>query len=143
MELTLSEMFENLRAKVPMPLMAKLVMDRALPPEKVDTWFEENRDRQYTRDLLFSTVFELMNLVAVKVFTSTHAAYQADKEAMAVSVTSLYNKINAVDPMTSRAMVRGAAVELEKTVMALKGARPGLLPGLPGRRDCPGACHLG
>jgi IS4 transposase len=129
MELTLSEMFENLRAKVPMPLMAKLVMDRALPPEKVDTWFEENRDRQYTRDLLFSTVFELMNLVAVKVFTSTHAAYQADKEAMAVSVTSLYNKINAVDPMTSRAMVRGAAVELEKTVMALKGARPGLLPG--------------
>ena len=88
MELTLSEMFENLRAKVPMPLMAKLVMDRALPPEKVDTWFEENRDRQYTRDLLFSTVFELMNLVAVKVFTSTHAAYQADKEAMAVSVTS-------------------------------------------------------
>ena len=129
MKSVFSEVFEYFRAKLPMPLMAKLVMDRALPPEKVDTWFEESRDRQYTRNLLFSTVFELMNLVAVKVFPSTHAAYQADKKAMAVSVTSLYNKINAVDPITSRAMVRGAAVELGKTVMALKGARPGLLPG--------------
>jgi len=129
MKSVFSEVFEYFRAKLPMPLMAKLVMDRALPPEKVDTWFEESRDRQYTRNLLFSTVFELMNLVAVKVFPSTHAAYQADKKAMAVSVTSLYNKINAVDPITSRAMVRGAAVELGKTVMGLKGARPGLLPG--------------
>ena len=30
MELGLSEMFENLRAKLPMPLMAQLVMNPAL-----------------------------------------------------------------------------------------------------------------
>ena len=86
----LSEMFKNLRAMVAMPLMAKLVMNWALPPEMVDTWFEKSRDRQYKRDLLFSSVFELMNLVAVKVFTTTHAAYEAEKVAIAVSVTSLY-----------------------------------------------------
>jgi len=129
MALVLSEMFENLRAKLPMPLMARLVMDRALPPEMVDMWFEKSRNRQYKRELLFSTVFELMNLVAVKVFTTTHAAYQADKEAIAVSVTSVYNKINAVDTRTSRAVVREAAVELGKTVLALKGQRPEMLPG--------------
>ena len=129
MALVLSEMFENLRAKLPMPLMARLVMDRALPPEMVDMWFEKSRNRQYKRELLFSTVFELMNLVAVKVFTTTHAAYQADKEAIAVSVTSVYNKINAVDTRTSRAVVREAAVELGKTVLALNGQRPEMLPG--------------
>lgn len=129
MGLTHSEMFEQLSARLPMPLMAKLVLERALPPEKVDAWFEENRERQYTRDLLFSTVFELMSLVAVKVFPSTHAAYQAGKDAIAVSVTSLYNKVNAVDPKTSRAVVREAAVELGKTVKTLKGQRPDLLPG--------------
>lgn len=124
-----SEVFDCCRAKAPMPLMAGLVMERTLTAEKVDAWFEASRDLQYTRSLLFSTVFELMNLVAVKVFTTTHAAYQADKEAIAVSVTSLYNKINAVDPRTSRAVVREAAVELGKTVLALKGQRPEMLPG--------------
>lgn len=127
--LVLSEMFECFRAKLPMPLMAKLVLERALPPEKVDAWFEENRERQYTRNLLFSSVFELMSLVAVKVFPTTHAAYQADKDAVAVSITSLYNKINAIDIKTSRAVVREAAVELGNTVKALKGQRPDLLPG--------------
>jgi IS4 transposase len=124
-----SEMFQHFSAKVPMPLMARLVLERALPPEKVDAWFAESRVRQYTRDLLFSSVFELMSLVAVKVFTSTHAAYQANKDAIGVSVTSVYNKINAVDGNTSRAVVRESAVELGKTIKALKGERPALLPG--------------
>ena len=129
MGLVASEMFEHLRAKLPMPLMAKLILERALPPEKVDAWFEESRKRQYTRELLFSTVFELMSLVAVKVFPSTHAAYQVDKDAIKVSVTSLYNKINSVDIKTSRSIVRESALELGKTVKALHGQRPEMLPG--------------
>lgn len=129
MELFVSEMFEKISARVPMPLMAKLVLERALPPEKVNAWFEESRERQYTQTLLFSSVFDLMSLVAVKVFPSTHAAYQVDKAAIAVSVTSLYNKINAVDSKTSRAIVRESAVDLGKTVKTLKGQRPDLLPG--------------
>ena len=129
MESVVSEVFQHCSAKVPMPVMAKLVMERALRPEKIDGWFEENRERQYTRELLFSSVFQVMSLVAVKVFPSTHAAYQADKDAIAVSVTSLYNKINSVDGKTSRALVRESAVELGKSVKALKGQRPDLLAG--------------
>jgi IS4 transposase len=129
MGLVVSEMFEQISARLPMSLMAKLVLERALPPEKVDAWFEKSRDRQYTQTLLFSSVFNLMSLVAVKVFPSTHAAYQVDKDAIAVSVTSLYNKINAVDSKTSRVIVRESAVELGKTVKTLKGQRPDMLPG--------------
>lgn len=43
-------------------------------------------------------------------------------------MTSLYNKINAIDSKTSRAIVR-SAVEFGKTVKTLKGQRPDLLPG--------------
>ena len=118
MGLAVNEMFEHLSAKLPMSVMAKLVLERALPPEKVNAWFEASRGRQYTRELLFSSVFELMSLVALKVFPSTHAAFQVDKDAIKVSVTSLYNKINAVDTKTSRAVVREATVELGKTVKA-------------------------
>jgi len=127
MKVDFSELFELFIAKVPMPLIARLVMERTLPPAKVDAWFEASRDLQYTRNLLFSSVLELMTLVAVKVFPSTHAAYQADKDAIAVSVTSLYNKINAVHTRTSREIVRESALELGKTVRALKGQRPDLL----------------
>lgn len=129
MGLVVSEAFKHCRARVPMSVMAKLVMERDLPPEKVDAWFDQSRDRQYTRELLFSSMFKVMSLVAVKVFTSTHAAFQADKDAVAVSVTSLYNKLNAVDGKTSRAVVRESAVELGKSVKALKGQRPDPLPG--------------
>jgi len=124
-----SEVFDRFTERLPMPVMAKLVMERVLPPEKVNAWFEDNRERQYTRSLLFSTVFELMVLMAVKVFKSTHAAYQANKKRMIVSVTSLYNKINQVEGSTSRAMVREAAVELGETVKALGAQRKALLPG--------------
>jgi len=127
MKLGFSELFELFIERVPMPLIARLVMERTLSPAKVDAWFEASRDLQYTRDLLFSSVFELMTLVAVKVFPSTHAAYQADRDAISVSVTSLYNKINAVHTRTSREIVRESAVELGKTVRALKGQRPDLL----------------
>jgi IS4 transposase len=129
MGLVLSETFEHFSAKLPMPVMAKLVLERVLPPEKVDAWFEENRERQYTRDLLFSSVFQLMSLVAVKVFPSTHAAFQADKDAIGVSVISVYGKLKAIETKTSRAVVRESAVELGGTVKALKGSRPDLLFG--------------
>jgi hypothetical protein len=91
MGMVVGEMLEYIRRRLPMPLMAKPVLERAVPPERVDAWFEQSRERQYTRDLLFPSVFELMSLVAVKVFPSTHAAYQFDKDAIAVPVTSLYN----------------------------------------------------
>ena len=129
MGLVVSRSFEHFSAKLPMPVMAKLVLERVLPPEKVNAWFELNRERQYTRDLLFSSVFELMSLVAVKVFPSTHAAYQADKDAIGVSVISVYNKLKAIDTKTSRAVVRESAIELGRTVKALKGSRPDLLAG--------------
>jgi IS4 transposase len=121
--------FEQFSSKLPMPVMAKLVLERALPPDKVDAWFEASRERQYTRDLLFSSVFQLMTLVAVKVFPSTHAAFQADKDAIPVSVISVYNKTKAVHVRTSRTIVRGSAEELGKMVTGLKGQRPDLLPG--------------
>jgi hypothetical protein len=40
----------------------------------VDEVFEEHRGRQYTRELLFSTVVDLMGLVALGMRPSLHAA---------------------------------------------------------------------
>jgi hypothetical protein len=56
--------------------MVQALLERVLSPEKLDAWFERTAVAQYTRELLFSTVFELMNLVVFKTFPSVHAAYQ-------------------------------------------------------------------
>ena len=58
------------------PLMAQAAMEHALSPRVVDQLFEETADRQYTRDLLFSSVVGLMSLVVCRIRPSINAAYQ-------------------------------------------------------------------
>ena len=62
--------------RTPITVMARAVIERVFEPAKLDRWFEKARERQYTRELLFSSVFELMSLVAFKVFPTVHAAYR-------------------------------------------------------------------
>jgi hypothetical protein len=46
-------------------VMARTALDCAFPPDWVDLVFEATRQRQYARELLFSTVVELMTLVSL------------------------------------------------------------------------------
>jgi hypothetical protein len=69
-------------------------MEHALAPEALDALFVEHADKQYTRELLFSSVVDLMSVVVSKVTPSVHAAYQAVAETLPVSLTSVYNKLN-------------------------------------------------
>jgi hypothetical protein len=97
----------------------------------LDEWFEDVTEKQYTRELLFSSAFELMSLVVFKAFGSVHSAYQATRTeaAITVSVTSVYNKLNGVEAQTSRALVRDTAGQLSHVVEDVKGARSSWLAG--------------
>ncbi|OLY72640.1 transposase, partial [Pseudomonas sp. ATCC PTA-122608] len=53
------ERFEKL---APASVMTKLVLEQAVDAEWVDKVFDDHRQRQYSRELLFSTVVELMSL---------------------------------------------------------------------------------
>lgn len=65
--------------------MARLALELAMPAEWVDEVFEANRQLQYPRELLFSTVVELMSLVALGLRPSLHAAAR-QMENLPVSV---------------------------------------------------------
>lgn len=73
-ETVLTQVFQRFAEYAPMPVMARLVLDRVLTPATLNAWFEKTTERQYTRALLFSSVFEVMSLGAFKVFPSVHAA---------------------------------------------------------------------
>jgi IS4 transposase len=112
----------------PVTVMAHLALLRALDPEWVDALFEQHRQRQYTRELLFSTVVDIMAVVAVGLQPSVHAAAQA-REDLPVSLAALYDKINNTEPSLARALVAGSAQRLAPVVKEIRGNQAPLCPG--------------
>jgi IS4 transposase len=126
----LKPIFDRFAKKSPICVMARGLMERVLNPDQLDKWFEQAAEKQYTRDLLFSSVFDIMSEVVSGARKSVHAAYQASKEDICVSVTSVYNKLNGIEVKTSANLVRYAAGEVKEIIEKLGGAKPPILPGL-------------
>jgi len=120
--------FDRFAKKSPVCVIARGLMERVLNPEQIDQWFEQAAEQQYTRELLFSTLFDMMSDVVCGARKSVHSSYQASKEDIRVSIASVYNKLNGVEVKTSAALVRYAAGEMKEIIEKL-GARPSLLPG--------------
>lgn len=102
---------ERCAEQSPVTVMARLALQRALEPAWLDELFERERGAQYTRELLFSTIVELMSVVAVGLRPSVHAAAKACKD-LPVSVQALYDKIKGTAPSLVRALVQGSAARL-------------------------------
>jgi IS4 transposase len=113
------EVFKRFARKSPLAVMAQLVMQQALSPEWLNGLFEQHRERQYTRQLLFSTEVELMGLVALGMRPSLHAAAQANEE-LPVSLAALYDKVNHTEPELVRALVQGSAERLAPVMRPMK-----------------------
>jgi hypothetical protein len=60
---------------------------------------------------------------------TVHAAYQANKEAMGVSTTALYNKLDRVEPEVSAALVHDSAALAEPVVKAVRASHSRWIPG--------------
>ena len=72
----LNKIFERFVDKAPVSVMVRGILERVLGPEALNVLYDRVVDKQYTRELLFSSVFQLMNLVVCKIQPSIHAAYQ-------------------------------------------------------------------
>ena len=110
--------------------MARGMLERVLNPKQLDQWFNKTANNQYTKDLLFSSLFDIMSLVVHGSHRSVHAAYQASKEDISVSITSVYNKLNGIETETSAELVRYAAGQVAPIIKKLGGTNPDPLPGL-------------
>ncbi len=125
----LSQVFERFIEKAPVAVMVRGVLERVLNPDALDGLYERVAVKQYTRELLFSNVVELMNLVVCRIHPSIHTAYQDHKEEIETSIASVYNKLNGIDTETSRALVKDTAAQLGESVHGLEGARTPWLAG--------------
>jgi hypothetical protein len=123
------QIMQRFMEQAPIPVMARILLERVLDSERIDACFERASDKQYTRELMFSSVFEIMVLVVTKVFPSVNAAYKAKKTDIGVSIASLYNKLNGIEIDVSSALVEDTANELGKIITELGGECAPLLPG--------------
>ena len=81
------QVFERFVEESPVSVMVRGLLETILCPQKLDELFEKNTKTQYTKELLFSTVVEMMSTVACGIRPSIHAAYQAKASEINVSVT--------------------------------------------------------
>lgn len=125
----LSKLINKFCEKSPISAMSRGLLENVLTAERLDTIFDVAAEGQYTRNLLFSTVFGLMTLVVTRVFPSVKAAYQSEKEDINTSLTSVYNKINGFDTQLSETLVRETAQDLKTIVDEMQGCASPLLPG--------------
>lgn len=121
--------FDRFVKRTPICVAARAAMEAALSARELDQLFEETAESQYTRALLFSTCVELMSSVVCRVHRSVHSAYQASLESIAVSVESVYHKLEGLEPNLSAEVARHSARKLAPVIRALKGGLPPLLPG--------------
>jgi IS4 transposase len=113
----------------PICVMARAVLERLLDAQRLDALFARTAERQYTRELMFSSLMQLMSEVVLGVHPTVHAAYQANKDAIGVSTTALYNKLDRVETRVSAALVRDSAELAEPVIKALRVSYPRWLPG--------------
>jgi hypothetical protein len=108
----MDEILNRFVVNTPVAVMAHATLRRVFADSSLNDLFERHAQSQYTRELAFSTITNLMLQVATQKRPSLHAAYRHSEESLPVSVTSVYNKVNGLEPRVSQALVEETAVTL-------------------------------
>lgn len=125
----LGKLFQPFVENSPISIMARATLENALSCAALDHLFKAHAERQYTRELLFSSVVDAMGLVVSRVEPSIHAAYQSSRKEFSVSVQSLYNKLDGIEPSIGRTMVQYVSKRTSAIVEKTGAVLPEMLPG--------------
>ena len=127
----LAKAFETFVSGSPVCVMIRGSLEYSLSEDFVNQIFESTATRQYTRELLFSDIVDLMGGVVCQVFPSVNAAYHKQQDCFSVSRRAVYDKLSLMEPKVTRQLVRQTAQRLQPVVRRLqrKAGRKNLLPG--------------
>ena len=122
-------LFERFAAGTPLTVMARALLENTLQAQPLDDLFDRLAEKQYTRELLFSTVVATMTLVACRVYKSPRSVYTEHKALFGVTLKCFYEKLQGIELPVMREMVKGHARRCAAVVEELGGQVPALLPG--------------
>jgi Transposase DDE domain len=121
--------FAQFIQKRPIGVMARAIVERFFEPKHLDDLFRRTAVEQYERDLLFSSVVELMQSVVLGAEPSVFAAYRKRRHELPVGDDSIYNKLKGMELGLSAAVVNDSAQRAAEVIDALEARRAPWLPG--------------
>src|SRR5260370_32656354 len=105
----LDPIFAPFLAASPLSVMARALVERAVGPTELNRLFQQHAERQYTRQVTFATLVELMSLVVCGPQPSICSAYHHQAETIAASLTAVYNKLHGIQDQPSTVLLRPTA----------------------------------
>src|SRR5271168_4519653 len=113
----------------PIGVMARAIVERFFEAEHLDALFRRTAVEQYERNLLFSSVVDLMQSVVLGAEPSVFAAYRKRRHILPLTDDSIYNKLKGMELGVSEAVVRDSAHRAAEVIDELKARREPWLPG--------------
>lgn len=123
----LAAIFDGFIEASPVSVMLRGIMETVFGAERINDIFEQHAQNQYTRELLFSDLVNLLSLVVCGIHPSINAAYKAKANEVNVTRNAIYAKLTGVEPEVSAALLRDNADELSELVRQMGGGQPALL----------------
>lgn len=120
--------FEPFVAAAPFCVMTRVALESLFQPSRLNQLFEDTAQRQYTRELLFSQLVELMTAVVLRQQPSVRAAHRKGVGNVSVSDQAVYDKLDGLELAVSAALVRDSAARLTPVIDQLKGRRDSWVP---------------
>lgn len=127
--LSLSPLLERFAERTPIPVMARALLERHLSGSQLDNWFETVAQKQYTKQLLFSDIYDLMTQVVFRHQPSINAAYQNATAPLAATKPAVYGKLNNLEAETSAALVSLSATKSAALIREMGAEEASLLAG--------------
>jgi hypothetical protein len=125
----LSPVFEQFINKSPLSVMARATIEHTLSASSLDALFENTAESGYTRELHFSTIVDLMGMVACGTVAHVKAAYNHILERVPVTLKCVYEKLQHIETAVSAELVRSVASRCQGLITELGGTCSPLLPG--------------
>jgi hypothetical protein len=112
-------LFETLVKPTPATVALHLILDRLLPPTRLDQLFPQLAQAQYQKELLFSQLVDLVIEVVLREEPSVYAAFRKHAPHLSVSFKSVYNKLNALELAISKALVHDSAAQAQSLLRSM------------------------
>jgi IS4 transposase len=125
----LPDAFQPFLKDAPFCVMTRATLESLFASERLDELFRSTAQKQYTRELLFSQLVELMTTVVLQQQPSVLAAYRNGIGRITVSDQSIYNKLDGMELGVSAALVRDSAERLAPVIDELNARHASWLPG--------------
>jgi hypothetical protein len=124
-----TDILDRFEKKSPFAVLLRTILQRLLPPEKLDKLFVETAEKQYERELLFSTLMMLMLEVVLRCSPSINHSHARHKDEVGVSVVAVYDKLKNLEPNIAAELVRYSVRQLRPLQEIMRAEAPPLLPG--------------